>query len=92
MRKDNVIYVALSMWCFVSVALAGIVEDVLGKVTGVNITQKVEEQNQLSVHATAINDERWKVCIIQFLGLRINASMQTLVENGSVDDVWFVLV
>lgn len=61
MRTSNVIYAALSICCFFTSALGGLIEDMIGMVTGVNITQKASEQNTLSVHATALNDERWKV-------------------------------
>ncbi|TIC16004.1 hypothetical protein E3Q13_03136 [Wallemia mellicola] len=55
---------------------AGIVEDLVGKATGINVTQKIEEQNKLSEYAHNINDSQWKL----------------LVENSNQDNVWLILI
>ncbi|TIA89213.1 hypothetical protein E3P99_02170 [Wallemia hederae] len=76
MFVHHVIYTSLSIWSLASIACAGIVEDVVTSITGVNMTQRIEEQNQLSEHAMLITDERWK----------------DLIEGGSDRDLWLVLI
>lgn len=59
----NVIWICLSVCLLLSITSAGIVEDLVGKATGINVTQKIEEQNKLSEYAHNINDSQWKVGI-----------------------------
>ncbi|TIB66602.1 hypothetical protein E3P77_02204 [Wallemia ichthyophaga] len=89
MRTSNVIYAALSICCFFTSALGGLIEDMIGMVTGVNITQKASEQNTLSVHATALNDERWKSLVEGG-----NRSGSDDSDDGDHDEemLWFVLI
>ncbi|TIB90199.1 hypothetical protein E3Q19_02807 [Wallemia mellicola] len=72
----NVIWICLSVCLLLSITSAGIVEDLVGKATGINVTQKIEEQNKLSEYAHNINDSQWKL----------------LVENSNQDNVWLILI